>query len=70
VTDDPTPHTAPTTDPTSNVAMTFTFTRPTYSDEEVRTFFAPMLTERDGPEQPRCPCGCGAVEHWVHGRRL
>jgi len=58
------------TDPTTNVAMTFTFTRPKYTEEEVRAFFAPVLTDDDRPEQPRCPCGCGAAAHGVHGRKL
>ena len=56
------------TDPTTE--MELTFRRPTFSDEEVRTFFDPMLDDDDEPAKPLCPCGCGAVEHWVHGRQL
>jgi hypothetical protein len=59
------------TDSTTDVDLTFRI--PTFSDDEeakVRTFFAPMLTDDDRPEPPRCPCGCGAVEHSGHGRTL
>lgn len=57
------------TDLTTHTAMTFTFTRPKYTDEEVMAFFAPMLTEDDRPAKPLCPCGCGAVEHGMFGRK-
>lgn len=36
---------------------------------EIQEFFGTMLTDDDESAKPLCPCGCGAVEHGMHGRK-